>query len=74
MLVMLALADYADADGLCWPSVDKIAQKARLGSRHVYNILRRLRADGVISVETRGGGRGTATRYRTTKLDRPWAG
>jgi hypothetical protein len=58
LLVLLALADFADGDGLCWPSVQTLAKKARLGVRHVYNILSRLRADGVISIETPGGDRG----------------
>ena len=64
LVVLLALADWADDDGLCWPSVQKIAGKARLGVRQVHKILDQLRTDGAISVETPGGGRGVTTRYR----------
>jgi len=62
LLVLLALADYADSNGLCWPSVRAIAQKARLGARQVYNVLHRLRRDGIVSVEVPSGGRGVTTR------------
>src|SRR6201994_4267661 len=62
LLVLLALADWADDQGRCWPSVPAIAQKARMKERQVYNILRKVRADEVIHCES-GGGRGKNTAY-----------
>jgi Helix-turn-helix domain len=62
LLVLLALADWADDQGRCWPSVPSIAQKARMKERQVYNILRKLRADEIIHCEP-GGGRGHSTVY-----------
>jgi hypothetical protein len=62
LLVLLALADWADDQGKCWPSIGAIAQKARLTERHVYNILRAMRVDGVITAEP-GGGRGRRSVY-----------
>jgi Helix-turn-helix domain len=62
LLVLLALADWADDQGRCWPSVPAIAQKARLKERQVYNILQKFRADGIIQC-TPGGGRGRSTYY-----------
>jgi hypothetical protein len=62
LLVLLALADWADDQGRCWPSVPSIAQKARMKERQVYNILRKFRADEVIQCE-QGGGRGHSTVY-----------
>lgn len=62
LLVLLALADWANDQGKCWPSVASIARKARLNERQVYNVLRTMRADGVISCEA-GGGRGKASVY-----------
>lgn len=63
LLVLLALADWANDDGWCWPSVPAIAAKARLTERQVYNVLSGLQRDGVI-VRQGGGGRGKQTRYQ----------
>ena len=62
LLVLLALADWADDQGRCWPSVPSIAQKARMKERQVYNILRKLRDDAIIHCKP-GGGRGRSTTY-----------
>jgi hypothetical protein len=62
LLVLLALADWANDDGVCWPKIAAIAQKARLTERQTKNILKRLEGDGVIGIE-RGNGRGVANRY-----------
>lgn len=72
LLVLLALADWANDEGWCWPSVPAIASKARLTERQVYNVLRDLQRDGVI-VRKGGGGRGKATRYQVivSALGRP---
>ncbi|MBB4268193.1 helix-turn-helix domain-containing protein [Roseospira visakhapatnamensis] len=61
-LVMLALADHADDDGLCWPSVATIADLVRLSTRHIQRILGDLVRRGELLVAGRGP-RGT-TRYR----------
>jgi Helix-turn-helix domain len=42
LLVLLALADHARDDGLCWPSMRTIAAKARIEERSAQRILRRL--------------------------------
>jgi hypothetical protein len=61
-LFCFALADWADDQGRCWPSVPAIAQKARLKERQVYNILQKFRADEIIQCAP-GGGRGHSTNY-----------
>lgn len=62
LLVLLAIADFADDDGYCWPSVRRIAEKARMTERGVQKIVRRLCDEGRLSVEM-GGGRGGSNRY-----------
>lgn len=42
LLVALALADWADEDGYCYPSVRQLATKARVTPRSVYRALQQL--------------------------------
>src|SRR5262249_22305654 len=42
LLVMLALADFANDAGECWPSILTLAQKARLTERQTRRVLKRL--------------------------------
>jgi hypothetical protein len=44
MLVLMALADHADANGQCWPSLRTIGLKARASLRAVRSALRELEA------------------------------
>lgn len=62
-LVALALADHANDQGLCWPSIDRIAKKARLSSRQVKRILQDLEAKGLLVVN-RKHGRNQTNQYR----------
>ena len=61
--VLLALADFANDSGECWPSVDRIAEKTCMKERGVRQILRRLEASGWLSTEV-GGGRHGCNQYR----------
>lgn len=54
-LVLLALADNANDNGVCWPSVPRIADKASLSDRAVRNSIARLQSDGQIQIEERYG-------------------
>ena len=44
LLMMLAIADFADDDGNAYPSVGTLAKKCRTTPRHVNRILAALRA------------------------------
>jgi hypothetical protein len=48
LLVLLAMADYADEQHVCYPSIGGLASKARLSQRQVVRILNGFKADGVI--------------------------
>ena len=61
-MVLLALADHANDDGRCYPSISHLADKTRLSRQGLCNALDRLEDDGWISRE-RGGGRGNPTHY-----------
>lgn len=62
LLVMLALADFSNDDGECWPSVAAIGKKARMDERSARRILRKLEAAGWLSVDV-GGGRHGCSKY-----------
>ena len=63
LLVMLALADYANDAGECWPSIKSISEKARMTERGVQKIIRVLEADGWVNIDT-GNGRKGCNKYR----------
>lgn len=68
-LVMLALADFADEDGTCWPSQETIARRARMSDRNVRRHLAWLEAQGLVAIERRwvqseGRARRISSRYR----------
>lgn len=62
-LVMLALADHANEEGVCWPSVERIADKANISKRHAIRVLAELEADGSLSIQ-RGEGRKHTSVYQ----------
>ena len=66
LLVLLAIADFADDNGVAWPAVDTLAIKARLTRRQVLRIIRSLEARGELEVR-RGGGRGRVNHYRVKR-------
>ena len=61
-LVLLALADYADDDGYCYPSIARLAVKCVLTERNVQLILRGLEQSNEL-VTQRGAGRGNVNAY-----------
>lgn len=53
--VLLALADNANDDGTCWPSVATICAKTSLAERTVRSIIHRLRQFGKLVISERYG-------------------
>src|SRR5688572_16061958 len=51
--VLLAVANYADADGSCWPSQERIAHDTELTDRTVRTALKELEARGFLTREER---------------------
>ncbi len=48
LIAMLALADWADVDGICWYSNERIAERVRREERTVTRLLNKLRKSGEI--------------------------
>jgi DNA-binding transcriptional ArsR family regulator len=66
MLVLLALADYADEETwTAWPTIKKLATKVRMSQRTVQRHLRDLETAGRLSTKLNAGGkREMDPRYR----------
>lgn len=62
LLVLLALADRANDEGICWPGVNELSNKARLGPRQVERVLKELERDG--EIESPEGKPSKKTPYR----------
>ena len=56
--VLVVLANYANPDGVAWPSKPTIARRVGLKTRQVWNIVHSLEADGLIAIEAGAGPRG----------------
>lgn len=65
-LVLMALADMADDDGVCWPAVRWLAHKCTMTERTVQRTLATLQAHELVAVEPRfhANGSRSSNRYR----------
>jgi hypothetical protein len=68
-LVLLALADIADDEGKCWPSVVRVAQRGCMSERNARRIIRKLEEGGWLQVEQHPGRNKTNT-YWIAKPDK----
>ena len=66
-ILMLAIADIADDEGVAWPGIKRLAKKARVTERSVYRLISQLIADGELEV-TPGGGRRKTNLYKVLCL------
>lgn len=64
--VLLALADFANDAGECWPSIPGIARKVRMKERGVRQIVRRLEAGGWLTTSI-SAARAGANHYRIVR-------
>lgn len=68
LLVLLALADFAGADGSSWPSIATLAKRARASEPTVRRSVRALAQKGLIEVEHRPG---YSSRYVVLPVSEP---
>jgi len=61
-LIMLALADHADDDGRCYPSIPRLCQRTGLSERAIQTNTRALVEQGYVRIVP-GGGKGNANLY-----------
>jgi len=69
--VLVALADNADDNGVCWPGQEFVAAKTELTERTIRNAVKQLEADGFLSREAQFvNGLRSGTRYFLTFAER----
>ncbi len=64
-IVLVALADRADDEGICWPGIKGLAEKCSLSKAAIRYHIRALRKLGLVHTEerTRADGSQTSNRY-----------
>lgn len=73
LLVHLALADFANDEGICFPSHATLSRKARCSTAWVSKSLRQMIRDGLLEeIEKAGNGRGKVGRYRLLQGGTPF--
>jgi len=63
LLIHLALADFANDEGYCFPSQKTLARKARCTDTYVRLVIKELVKSGLLEVVERGNGRGHRSEY-----------
>jgi hypothetical protein len=63
LLLLVAIADYANAEGIAWPSIKSLAERTRMTPRYVQKMLREIETDGEIETIKRTA---TSNVYRVT--------
>ena len=66
LLALLAIADFANDNGVAWPSLSVLADKARLSVRQLCTVLDDLEKAGELKRERSTGGRNQRSRYVVT--------
>ena len=63
LTILLAMADWSDDDGRCFPSIRQLARKTRLEKRSCIRVLQRLR-NRYVKWKDNNGGRNVRNQYR----------
>lgn len=53
LLLLLAIADFADDDGKAFPSLETLSKKIRMSERNTQYLLRTLEKEGALKIEYR---------------------
>lgn len=67
LLLLLAIADYANQDGAAYPSVTTLANKIRMSERNTHYLLKKIAESGELNIERNAGPRG-CNLYRVKTL------
>jgi hypothetical protein len=68
LLIHMALADFANDEGFCFPSQRTLAKKARTSEGYVRSVIKQMVKEGHVEIVTEGRGRGNTFEYRLLTL------
>ena len=54
-MILLSLADRADDDGFCWPSIDDVARRCKVDRRSVSRLIKKIQHDKELYIHERIG-------------------
>lgn len=60
LLLLLAIADHADDDGIAYPSIPKLVKKTRMSRSSVFRAMKPLVESGQLKINSHGTGRDTS--------------
>lgn len=63
-ILLIALADYADEQHSCWPSIEQLARKCKVSGKTISRHLKELIALGLVRTERRDNGFGSRASNR----------
>lgn len=64
LLIHLALADFCNDDGICWPNQETVAKKARCTVETVRTATRQMTQDGLLEIIRPSSGPGSSHQYK----------
>jgi uncharacterized phage protein (TIGR02220 family) len=67
LLLLLAIADYANQDGTAFPSVPTLANKIRMSERNTHYLLKKIAESGELDIQRNAGPKG-CNLYRVKTL------
>lgn len=65
LTALLCLADHADDEGICYPSIARVAERTRMSPRQATRIIRELEDSGYVAVTRVNGARNQYKIYST---------
>lgn len=60
LVLMLAIADHANDDGIAWPGLSSLGRKTRMSRRTIQRAIDRMSKSGKLVIEQEGRGRATS--------------
>lgn len=57
LMVLVILADFANDEGICWPSLPTVAKRAKLSDKQVARVVKWLVDNGYVRIISKGDGR-----------------
>jgi hypothetical protein len=72
LLILLAMADFSDDAGNCFPSINRLAKKSRLSDRQAHRVIKKLCDKRWLELVEKGGvrnGKNVSNRYKILLAD-----